>query len=74
MAYMDNETCITPRQPDCTIDEMPEHATLAFAYIKFQQYCNITERDEALARGTVFGDLYMPYNCNKRRTDNGCCK
>ena len=76
MANMDNETCMTLKDcaSDCTIDPMPNDAKLAFAYVKFQQYGNISDREEALARGTVFGELYMPYNCAKRRSNDGCCK
>ena len=76
MANMDNEICMTHKDyaSDCTIDPMPNDAKLAFAYVKFQQYGNISDREEALARGTVFGELYMPYNCAKRRSNDGCCK
>lgn len=34
---------------------------LAKAYVPYQQYQNLYTVDEALYRGTIFKDLYQPY-------------
>lgn len=71
---IDITTTPQPCDRDFFIPPMPENASLAFAYIKFQQYGDISPTDEALLRGTVFGELYMPYQPAKRRSRDGCIK
>ena len=38
---------------------------LAAAYIPIQELCRIYNPEEALSRGTLFPDLYMPYKGRK---------
>lgn len=35
---------------------------LARAYVPIQQICKVYGLDDSLANGTVFPELYMPYN------------
>ena len=46
----------------CTAFETPIAATqLAFAYVPWQNYCELMGNEEALIYGTVFSALNMPY-------------
>lgn len=53
-----------------TTDEMQ----LARAYIKIQQYTKKLSPMEGLQKGTIFSELYMPYEpqrSGKKETDGG---
>lgn len=60
---------IISRQPDskndATSDEvssrLPDNASLAMAYVPFQQWNNVFSMDEALNKGTLFPDLEFPF-------------
>lgn len=40
---------------------LPENASLAMAYVPFQQWGDVYSMDEALNRGTLFPDLEFPF-------------
>lgn len=40
---------------------LPENASLAMAYVPFQQWNNVYTMDEALNKGTLFPDLEFPF-------------
>ena len=40
---------------------LPENASLAMAYVPFQQWNNVYSMDEALNKGTLFPDLEFPF-------------
>lgn len=60
---------VISRQPDskndATSDEvssrLPDNASLAMAYVPFQQWNNVFSMDEALNKGTLFPDLEFPF-------------
>jgi len=40
---------------------------LARAYVRIQTYSKPLSPQEGLAKGTIFADLYQPYNPGKKR-------
>ena len=50
----------TEGKNNCLCTDQP--VSLAMAYVKDQQYGKTYEPGEALGRGTLFPDLYMPFS------------
>lgn len=44
-----------------------DHYKLAHAYIPYQNMCRIYDLKEALCKGTLFPELYMPYKYDRRK-------
>ncbi|MBS4534138.1 spore coat associated protein CotJA [Clostridium sp. D2Q-14] len=59
---MDNKMC-----PNDEYDIDSRHYKLAHAYIPYQNMCKIYDLKEALCKGTLFPELYMPYKKYDRR-------
>lgn len=68
----ENETGI-PASYEETPPEMPQeslfppHVSLAMAYIPYQNYENVYDDEKALARGTLFASLDLPFIGGKRK-------
>ena len=43
------------------ISRFPKNAPLAMAYVPFQEWGEVYDDDSALARGTLFPDLDLPF-------------
>lgn len=51
-----------PPVNDCEASELSSKPlSLAMAYVKYQDFSNISEPEKALAAGTLFSDLEMPF-------------
>lgn len=44
------------------IEYMPQSPRLAFAYVPYQKFENLYPEEEALWRGTLYKDLYVPFS------------
>lgn len=53
----ENENCLCEEQP----------ISLAMAYVKRQKFGKVYGAEDALSHGTLFPDLYMPYEGGRRR-------
>ena len=55
-------------RPDDNYDpsRFPERTPLAMAYIPYQQWGNVYDDDKALAQGTLFPDLDLPFKGGSR--------
>lgn len=40
---------------------------LAHAYVPYQKMCQVYEPREALCKGTLFPELYMPYDVKRKK-------
>lgn len=59
MQHHMNEQCM----PECIPqEEVIQNVRLAEAYVPWQKMCSIFSPIESLKRGTVFPELYSPYN------------
>lgn len=47
---------------------MPEKTYLGFCYVPVQKFENLYEVDDALANGTIFTDLNIPFDAYKNET------
>jgi uncharacterized protein (UPF0371 family) len=45
----------------------PKQIRYAEAYIPYQKYMNLYPVEEALFRGTIFADLYRPYEIKLKK-------
>lgn len=55
------QRCVAKKGVCDVIPSMPGNPQYAFAYIRFQDTLNLLSPAEALAAGTVFDELSMPY-------------
>lgn len=60
--YLSRKTCI----PQETVIQ---NVKLASAYVPFQKMCSMLPIIEGLKKGTIFPELYSPYNRKKRSED-----
>ena len=52
----------------CVPQEMIiQNVRLAAAYVPYQQLCTLLSPIEALKHGTVFPELYSPYECKEKK-------
>ena len=59
-----------------SMSRFPEHTPLAMAYVPMQQWRDILNCEDALANGTLFGELVLPFyptpcnneGCQRRRS------
>lgn len=57
----------------CIPQEMViKNVRLAAAYVPFQKLCTLLSPIEALSKGTVFPELYSPYNKTKKKKHDHC--
>ena len=57
-------------QPICIPQETTIHnVRLAMAYVPFQKMCTLFNPIEALSKGTVFPELYSPYEKNMKKNN-----
>lgn len=47
-------------------NKYPEYK-LAHAYVPYQKMCKVYEPKEAICKGTIFPELYMPYEYDKKK-------
>ncbi|MGE5627173.1 MAG: spore coat associated protein CotJA [Solirubrobacterales bacterium] len=59
MQHHINEQCMQECIPQ---EEVIQNVRLAAAYVPWQKMCSIFSPIEALKRGTVFPELFSPYN------------
>lgn len=58
----------------CIDDERMKYFRLAMAYVPWQEWEKIHEDETALARGTLFEDLDMPWYQSACDRENGTCR
>lgn len=59
---MPNKPCPMPKKPNMPPMHKPhDNKKLAHAYIPWQYYGVVYSNSEALKKGTLFPELYMPY-------------
>lgn len=46
---------------DALTSRFPQNTPLAMAYVPFQQWGEVYDKDEALKKGTLFPDLVFPF-------------
>lgn len=56
----------------CNMSLMPKTVEYAEAYVPYQQYTKSYNPQEALEKGTMFPELYRPYNKSGYRRDFEC--
>ena len=57
-------------QPVCVPQETAIYnVRLARAYVPFQKMCTVFNPLEALSKGTMFPELYSPYEGNKKKNN-----
>ncbi len=62
-----------PSCDSCISDEHMKHFRLAMAYVPWQEWEKIHEDETALARGTLFEDLDLPWGQSACDRGNGVC-
>lgn len=56
-----------PDAPEMPVEStFPAHVSLAMMYVPFQRFENLYDEEKALARGTLFAELDMPFYGGKR--------
>ena len=55
-----------PLMPEPDESSFPAHASLAMMYVPYQRFQNLYEPEKALARGTLFADLDLPFYGTKK--------
>ncbi len=56
-----------PEMPEYVQEStFPAHVSLAMMYVPFQRFENLYDEEKALARGTLFAELDMPFYGGKR--------
>lgn len=57
----------TPEMPEPVQEStFPAHVSLAMMYVPYQRFENLYDEEKALARGTLFAELDMPFYGGKR--------
>lgn len=66
-----NISCnINSSQDKCFPQEMViQNVRLAAAYVPYQQLCTLLSPIEALKHGTAFPELYSPYECKDKHSN-----
>ncbi|KNF08575.1 spore coat associated protein JA [Gottschalkia purinilytica] len=62
--YRDRSDCPIPKEPKC-LKPVACKYKLAHAYVPYQSLDKIFCPEEALKKGTLFPELYMPYKRKK---------
>ena len=60
-------TRITPPAPAPAPEGALSGFPLAMAYVPMQPFCDLADPETALARGTVFNELFKPLECGLKR-------
>jgi hypothetical protein len=63
--YEQTSNTVVLVRPDFEIPVMPTEFELATAYVPYQVLCKIYEPMKALMKGTIFPELYRPYEKKK---------
>ena len=67
----DRRAC-TPDSPETFPFDRCDYTTLAMVYGISQRWQNICDGETGFERGTIFGDLYMPFMGDKCRNGGDC--